>query len=95
MYASCHVQKKPKKHKNLKLHKEEINKQIIKTSSGFTILLSSSTLQKDVFLYTQNKGHFSDNFLDLLPNETIKIHFKTTSETLEDLSIKTLNQFLY
>ena len=81
--------------KNLKLHKEEINKQIIKTSSGFTILLSSSTLQKDVFLYTQNKGHFSDNFLDLLPNETIKIHFKTTSETLEDLSIKTLNQFLY
>jgi len=82
------------KPKDLKLEQAEINQEITKTSSGFKIKLSSSTLQKDVFLFTKAKGHFSDNYFDLLPNEFIEIELETEAETLSDLKIKTLNQFI-
>jgi beta-mannosidase len=89
--TSTHYLAKPK---DLKLQQAEINQEITKTSSGFKIKLSSSTLQKDVFLFTKEKGHFSDNFFDLLPNETVEIEFNTEAATLNDLKIKTLNQFI-
>jgi len=82
------------KPKDLNLQQAEINQEITKTPSGFKIKLSSSTLQKDVFLFTKEKGHFSDNFFDLLPNETVEIEFNTEAATLNDLKIKTLNQFI-
>ena len=82
------------KPKDLKLQQAEITKEITKTSSGFKIKLSSSTLQKDVFLFTKAKGHFSDNFFDLLPNKTLEIKFETETETLNDLKFKTLNEFV-
>lgn len=82
------------KPKDLKLEQAEINQEITKTSSGFKIKLSSSTLQKDVFLFTKEKGHFSDNFFDLLPNESFEIELETEAETLSNLKIKTLNQFI-
>jgi beta-mannosidase len=82
------------KPKDLKLQKSEITRNIVKTDFGFNIELSSSTLQKDVFLYTNSKGHFSDNYIDLLPNEMVVVSFNTDSEILKDLKIKTLNQFL-
>ena len=81
------------KPKNLKLHNQKITKEVIKTVSGFSIKLSSTTLQKDVFLFSKEKGHFSDNYFDLLPNESFEVKFETESETLNDLKIKTLNQF--
>lgn len=80
--------------KNLKLKTVDINKIIAKTKSGFSISISSKTLQKDVFLLTKEKGHFSDNFIDLLPNQTVNIHFITQSERLEDLIIKSFNNFI-
>jgi beta-mannosidase len=89
--TSTHYLAKPK---DLKLKQAEINQEIIKTSSGFKIKLSSSTLQKDVFLFTKEKGHFSDNFFDILPNKSIEIELETEAETLSDLKIKTLNQFV-
>ena len=79
---------KPKK---LNLPKGEIQQRIIKTKTGFKITLKSSILHKDVFLFTDEKGHFSDNLFDLLPNETKVIKFKTDSKSLSDLEIKTLN----
>ncbi len=82
------------KPKDLKLQQEEITQEIIKTSSGFNIKLSSTTLQKDVFLFTRVKGHFSDNFFDLLPNESREIELETDAKVLDDLRIKTLNQFI-
>jgi len=89
--TTTHYLAKPK---DLKLKRAEITKEITKTSSGFSITLSSTTLQKDVFLFTKNKGHFSDNFFDLLPNEAVEIEFETEAETLNDLKIKTLNDFI-
>ena len=80
------------KPKDLELPKRTIQKTITKTKNGFSITLKSDVLQKDVFLFSKNKGHFSDNFFDILPNETVTIKFKTDAATLEDLQIKTLNQ---
>ncbi|NVJ88600.1 MAG: glycoside hydrolase family 2 protein [Flavobacteriaceae bacterium] len=79
------------KPKNLKLPKGTINQQISKTNNGFIISLKSNVLQKDVFLYTKTKGHFSENFFDLLPNESKTIFYKSDANTLTDLQIKTLN----
>lgn len=80
--------------KNLKLENRKIHKTISKTKEGFSIILSSSTLQKDLFLYTNEKGFFNDNYFDLLPNEKRTILFRSKANSLEDLKIKTLNQFI-
>ncbi|SDS15000.1 beta-mannosidase [Polaribacter sp. KT25b] len=80
------------KPKELLLPKGEINKEIIKTENGFLITLKSSVLQKDVFLFTNKKGHFSDNYFDLLPNETKTIYFETSTNSLNDLKLKSLNE---
>ena len=81
------------KPKDLKLKQDSIKKKITKTSEGFIIELSSETLQKDVFLFCNDKGHFSDNYFDLLPNKTKTIVFKTEAMVLDNFKIKTLNRF--
>ncbi len=80
--------------KELLLPTSDIEKTITKTDSGFTIELMSETLQKDVFLFSGSKGRFSDNFFDLMPNEPKIIEFKTRSGNVDDLYLKTLNQFI-
>ena len=78
------------KPKGLNLLKGEIQKDIIKTENGFYITLKSTVLQKDVFLFTAKKGHFSDNFFDLLPNTSKTILFTSTSLDLKDFEIRSL-----
>lgn len=90
-YASYFYLIKPK---DLKLKQAKIIKKITKSKDGFNIELTSKTLQKDVFLFTESKGHFSDNFFDLLPNDSITVHFKTVAKTLNDLELKTFNTFI-
>ncbi len=80
--------------KDLLLPNTEIERTITRTKTGFAIELYSETLQKDVFLYSGTKGHFSDNFFDLMPNERKTIEFKTRDWEWDDLKIKTLNQFV-
>ncbi|MEJ6792224.1 MAG: glycoside hydrolase family 2 protein [Lacinutrix sp.] len=80
--------------KELRLPHGDIESKIMKTHNGFFIELSSKVLQKDVFLYSNEKGHFSDNFFDMLPNETRVIQFKTEALQLNDLKIKTFNKLL-
>ena len=82
------------KPKDLKLKKAPIQKTITKIEDGFKIEISSTTFQKDVFLFCNEKGHFSDNYFDMLPNETKTIEFVTNAESLDDLSIKTFNNFI-
>lgn len=82
------------KPKDLKLKYAEIEQEITKTDDGFSIELQSLTLQKDVFLFTNEKGHFSDNFFDLLPNKKQIIHFKTEVGTLQTVNLKTFNTFI-
>lgn len=80
------------KPKDLKLNKEPITKKIYKTENGYKIELSSTTLQKDVFLFSSIPGRFSDNFFDLLPNKTKVVLMESNYEALNDLKIITLNQ---
>lgn len=82
------------KYKALELNKADIEQTITKTETGFAIELSSETLQKDVFLYSKEKGHFSDNFFDLLPKEIKTIQFKTKALELKDLKLKTFNNLI-
>ncbi len=79
------------KPKNLNLLKGAISKTITKTATGFSISLKSTVLQKDLFLITKQKGHFSDNFFDLLPNKEVLIEFTSNAKTLDGLQIKSLN----
>ncbi len=79
------------KPKDLKLKQGEIVRKITKSKGGFNIELISPTLQKDVFLFCNETGHFSDNYFDLVPNESKVIYFETNSDKLDDLGIKTFN----
>lgn len=80
------------KPKELILPKSYIQQKIVKTDKGFSITIESTILLKDVFLFTKNKGHFSDNFFDVLPNQTKTVLFETKTTSLVDLKIKTLNK---
>ena len=82
------------KPKDLKLKEGEIQQQIQKTEHGFIIELRSKTFQKDVFLYARDKGHFSDNFFNMLPNKMYRIQFNSDAENLSDLKLKTFNTFV-
>ncbi|WP_370000711.1 glycoside hydrolase family 2 protein [Winogradskyella sp.] len=82
------------KPKDLELQQAEIQKTITKTNDGFSIELSSSTLQKDVFLFTKSKGHFSDNFFDLMPNQTKTLEFFTETKETVNFDMKCINNFI-
>lgn len=82
------------KPKDLAMLTADILHTITKTDSGFIIELVSETLQKNVFLFTNSKGHFSDNYFDLMPNQHKIIEFNTRATNLDNLKIKTLNMFI-
>lgn len=82
------------KPKDLKLPQGDIQQKTTKTADGFSIELYSKVLQRDVFLISESKGHFSNNFFDLLPNETKVVYFKTKANELKYLKIKTFNKLL-
>ncbi|WP_027392655.1 beta-mannosidase [Aquimarina latercula] len=83
-----------RKPKDLKLPPQDVSKKITKVDTGYEITLSSTTLQKDVFLYSDSKGHFSDNFFDVLPNKEKVILFETSTTSEIDILIKTLNSLI-
>ncbi|SHG69835.1 beta-mannosidase [Winogradskyella jejuensis] len=82
------------KPKDLKLNVGDIKTKIFETIDGFNIDLYSETFQKDVFLFADAKGYFSDNFFNMLPNKTYTIHFKTESKSLDELKLKSFNSFV-
>ena len=82
------------KPKELKLKKEPIRIRVSdKTSDGFIIELTSKSLHKNLMLSTSLEGEFSDNYFDVLPNETYKVYFKTKAKAIkkEELELKCLN----
>lgn len=84
------------KPKELDLKNEEINVQLEKVEKGYLIRLKSKTLQKNVMLYSDIPGKFSKNFIDLLPKETLEIHFKTNNKKFKagNLKKKSVNDFI-
>lgn len=82
------------KPKELALEKAFIKETIREVENGVEIELTSDVLLKNVFLYSNQKGHFSDNFFDLLPKEKRKVTFLTTTNNNPIIKYKTLNQII-
>jgi len=75
--------------KDLKLQKPNITKFISATDHGYSIVLSTDKLVKNLFLSIDENGHFSDNYFDLLPGEKAIINF-TSKEKIEKFEEKLL-----
>ena len=58
---------------------------------GIEISLKATTLQKNVFLYTDVPGHVTDNLFELLPGQEKNITLVTSSPQNIILHHKTLN----
>jgi beta-mannosidase len=65
-----------------------------KIDGGYQIKLQSAAFAKDVFFFTNLKGHFSDNFFDLEPNKTKTIIFETASDVEPVFEYKSLNRLI-
>jgi beta-mannosidase len=63
--------------KNLLLEKPFISKSIKKTQKGYLITLTTDRLAKNIYLSSEKRGSFSDNFFDLLAGESRTITFTT------------------
>lgn len=67
--------------KDLKVQKPVITKLVAVSEQGYSITLTSDKLVKDLYLDTDEKGMFSDNYFDLLPGEKVIVSFKTKEKT--------------
>jgi beta-mannosidase len=77
--------------KDLELPKEDIQLKSTKTKDGYTISLTSNVFVKDAFLYSNVKGHFTDNFFNLEPDVEKVLIFETDSSMDPVFEYKTLN----
>jgi beta-mannosidase len=67
--------------KNLALKRPEIRIESKKLPDGYEVRLVSGTLAKSVVLSCEGcRGFFSDNYFDLLPNESKLVVFRTRQE---------------
>ena len=66
--------------KDLNLSTPTIKKRIKKSDAGYQITLNSDRLAKGVFLRIDNKGHFTDNYFDLLPGIDKTVIFETKED---------------
>jgi beta-mannosidase len=90
--------------KLLKLPDYKLNIAVEKANNGYEITVAGNgTLVKNLYLYTnpEVEGVFSDNFFDLLPNETKKLTFKSANalnplfefkDNLKTLSLNNINR---
>lgn len=77
--------------KNLNLSKPTIKTDVEKVGNRYKLTLSSDRLAKNIFLQTNAKGHWSENYFDLFPNETKEVWFDWESGSFDEgLSYKNL-----
>ena len=80
--------------KNLALSKAEITIQKVDSEKGNKFLISTDKLVKNLYLETKTSGRFSDNFFDLMANESIEIEFISTEEkTIQAQDIKMMSLY--
>lgn len=80
--------------KELQLIEKELDYSIRKIDEGFEIEITTEVLQKNVFLYANQKGHFTDNYFDLMPGKQKLVKFITNGTEGLKLNFKTLNDLL-
>ena len=80
--------------KDLNLEKNvQIIKEVTPIKDGFNVRISSPSLLKNVYLNFDGEGELSDNYFDVLPNQTYNVFLKTKMsliETYQALKIKSL-----
>ena len=69
--------------KDLDLPAPNLDYSISESDNSFIIKLKTDVLAKNIFLISDSKENFTNNFFDLLPNESIEIEIK--KETGQDL----------
>ena len=80
--------------KNLELTRVQIDRKVIEREGGYSIILCSKGLAKNVYLNVEGvSGFFTDNYFDLLPGESRRIEFlcdkkiKNFEDSLEIISL--------
>lgn len=81
------------KPKDLLLKDGPIQVHLNPLKDGYELKFFSNILQKNLMLYTDVDGEFSDNYFDLLPNKIHTVQFKSNTPNFErnQLKFKTLN----
>jgi beta-mannosidase len=69
--------------KDLDLPKPNLNYSITESTDNFIVKLKTDVLAKNIFLISNSQENFTNNFFDLLPNESVEIKIK--KETDQDL----------
>ena len=84
------------KDKNLDLPAADFHYNVLKKKPYWEISLKSRNFIKDLYLYCDNnKGHFSNNFINLAPNEKQTIYFYPEKDNDNfNLKFKSMNQIL-
>jgi beta-mannosidase len=71
--------------KNVRLPQPEIRADIANADGGYRITLQSAQIARDVYLsFTDLNATFSDNYIDLLPGESVQVDVKS-KESLDQL----------
>ena len=69
------------KPKNLNIPKSNVDVKIKKLrNQNFSIVLSSDKLAKNVYLSSSITGFFSDNYIDIFPDEILEINFQSNDK---------------
>lgn len=80
--------------KDLLLAKDiQFIKEVTATKDGYNVRIQSPSLLKNVCLSFDAEGEFSDNYFDVIPNQTYNVFLKTNvslMETFKALKIKSL-----
>jgi beta-mannosidase len=63
--------------KSLNLPHVKISQKVTPTHRGYLIHLTADKLAKNVFLYSDLEGRFTENYFDLIPDESKAIEFTT------------------
>ena len=65
--------------KEMNFPQAEVDRKSEKADGGYFVTLNSKTFARGVFLSINGTGNsFSDNYFDLLPNQSVKIFVRTS-----------------
>ncbi len=67
--------------KHLNLPQVRVNATIEKIANGYEITLHTKQFAKNVYLQSPLKGHFTQNYIDLIPNQPITLQYQTNDKS--------------
>ncbi|WP_281613498.1 glycoside hydrolase family 2 protein [Flammeovirga sp. SubArs3] len=80
--------------KDLKLQSGVVKSEIKQSKDKTIITLTASSYAKNVFLSSPGvDGHFSNNYFDILPGETVEVEFTGADKAPKGISIKSFADF--